>query len=97
MKGVRRVVVVNEIGEVCLKDFVQLADESEEVVVEKGCDGHEGGVLEIKRGDEKSVREEDRHHKHVLVTVELSFALLKSTNQVQLLVHVSEVDRLVNE
>ena len=53
--------------------------------------------VEMERGGDKSVREEDRHHKHVLVTVELSFALLKSANQVQLLVHVSEVDRLVNE
>ena len=42
MKGVRRVVVVDEVGEVCLKDFVKLADESEEIVVEKGCDRHEG-------------------------------------------------------
>ncbi len=75
MKGVRRVVVVNEVGEVCLKDFVKLADESEEIVVEKGCDRHEGGVVEIKRGGEESVREEDRHHKQVLVTVELSFVL----------------------
>ena len=53
--------------------------------------------VEMERGGDKSVREEDRHHKHVLVTVEPSFALLKSANQVQLLVHVSEVDRLVNE
>ncbi len=34
-----------------------------------------GGEVEIKRGGEKSVREEDRHHKQVLVTVELSFVL----------------------
>jgi hypothetical protein len=31
--------------------------------------------VEIKRGGERSVREEDRHHKQVLVTVELSFVL----------------------
>ncbi len=76
MKGVRKVVVVNDIGEVCLKDFVQLADETEEIVVEEGCDGHEGGVLEIKCGGEESVREEDKHHKQLLVTVELSFCSL---------------------
>ena len=53
--------------------------------------------VEIERGGDKSVREEDRHHKQVLVTVELSFVLLQNANQVQLLVHVCEVDRLVNE
>ncbi len=31
--------------------------------------------VEIERGGDKSVREEDRHHKQVLVTVELSFVL----------------------
>ncbi len=91
MKGVRRVVVVNEIGEVCLKDFVQLANETEEIVVEEGCDRHEGGVFEIKRGGEESVREEDKHHKQVLVPVELSFVLCKNATLVQLLVHVCEV------
>ena len=53
--------------------------------------------VEIERGGDKSVREEDRHHKQVLVTVELSFVLLQNANPVQLLVHVCEVDRLVNE
>ena len=53
--------------------------------------------VEIERGGDKSVREEDRHHKQVLVTVELSFVLLQNANLVQLLVHVCEVDRLVNE
>ncbi len=53
--------------------------------------------VEIERGGDRSVREEDRHHKQVLVTVELSFVLLQNANQVQLLVHVCEVDRLVNE
>jgi hypothetical protein len=53
--------------------------------------------VEIRRGGVKSVREEDRHHKQVLVTVELSFVLLQNANQVQLLVHVGEVDRLVDE
>ena len=75
MKGVHRVVVVDEVGEVYLEDVVELADEGEEIVVEEGCDGHVGGKVEIKRGGEESVREEDRHHKQVLVTVELSFVL----------------------
>ena len=41
MKRVRRVVVVDEVGEVCLEDFVELADEIEEIVVEQRCDRHE--------------------------------------------------------
>ena len=53
--------------------------------------------VEIERGGDKSVREEDRHHKQVLVTVELSFVLCQNATLVQLLVHVCEVDRLVNE
>ncbi len=52
--------------------FRQLADETEEIIVEEGCDRHEGEVLKIKHGGEESVREEDMHHKQVLVTVELS-------------------------
>ena len=57
-----------------------------------GVIGMTGGVLEIKRGGEESVREEDRHHKQVLVTVELSFVLCKNATPVQLLVHVCEVE-----
>jgi hypothetical protein len=49
-------------------------------------------VFEIKRGGEESVREEDKHHKQVLVTVELSFVLCKNATLVQLLVHVCEVE-----
>ncbi len=45
-----------------------------------------------KRGGEKSVREEDRHHKQVFVTVELSFVLYKNATLVQLLVHVCEIE-----
>jgi hypothetical protein len=33
------------------------------------------GVHGMKRGGVRSVREEDRHHRHVLVTVELRLAL----------------------
>ncbi len=41
MKGVRRFVVEDEVGEVCLEDFVELADEIEKIVVEQRCDRHE--------------------------------------------------------
>ena len=51
-----------------------------------------GGKVEIKRGGEKSVLGEDRHHKQVLVTVELSFVLCKNATLVQLLVHVCKVE-----
>ena len=37
--------------------------------------------VEIERGGDKSVREEDRHHKQVLVTFELSFVLLKNATK----------------
>ncbi len=33
------------------------------------------GVHGMKRGGVRSVREEDRHHRHVLVTIELRLAL----------------------
>ncbi len=45
MEGVRKIVVVNEVGEVCLNDFVQLAEQGEEVVVEKGVVGMSGKCL----------------------------------------------------
>ena len=35
------------------------------------------GVHGVKRGGVRSVREEDRHHRQVLVTVELSLALFR--------------------
>ena len=55
MKGVRRVVVVDEVGEVCLEqivveqsrrgvrleDVVEFADEIEQIVVEQRRDRHE--------------------------------------------------------
>ena len=93
MKGVCGVVMGDEVGEMCLKDVVKLADEIEEVVVEEGWDRHRrGGEVEIKLGGEKSVLGEDRHHKQILVTVELSFVLCKNATIVQLLVHVCKVE-----
>ena len=52
------------------------------------------GVHGMKRGGVRSVREEDRHHRQVLVTVELRLTLFHRgpTLTVQLLVHVSEVE-----
>ncbi len=44
--------------------------EEGKVVVDVRC-----GVHGVKRGGVRSVREEDRHHRQVLVTVELSLAL----------------------
>ncbi len=43
MKGVCGVVMDDELGEMCLKDVVKLADEIEEIVVEEGCDRHKKG------------------------------------------------------
>jgi hypothetical protein len=57
--GESRKVIVNEILE-C----------EGEVVVDVSC-----GVHGVKRGGVRSVREEDRHHRQVLVTVELSLVL----------------------
>ncbi len=47
----------------------------------------EGGSVDVmwvhgvKRGGGRSVREEDRHHRQVLVTVELSFVLCKNATK----------------
>ena len=47
----------------------------------------------MKRSGVRSVREEDRHHRQVLVTVEIRLTLFHRVANltVQLLVHVSEV------
>jgi hypothetical protein len=39
------------------------------------------GVHGVKRGGDKSVREEDVHHKQILVTDELSFVLCKNATK----------------
>ncbi len=49
--------------QVCLNKIVELIGQREGTVV---------GVHAVKRGGGRSVREEDRHHRQVLVTVELS-------------------------
>ena len=50
------------------------------------------GVHGVKRGGGRSVREEDRHHRQVLVTVELSSSCERTQpSAVALLVHICEV------
>jgi hypothetical protein len=59
-------VVLCESCQVCLNKIVELFGQREGIVV---------GVMwvhGVKRGGGRSVREEDRHHRQVLVTVELS-------------------------
>ncbi len=74
---------VNEVGE-----FVGQRGELVVVVV-VGIRYWVHGV-KVKRGGgrSRSVREKDRHYRQVLVTVQLSFALCKSEDPEQLLVHV---------
>ena len=58
--------VLCESCQVCLNKIVELFGQRGEIVV---------GVMwvhGVKRGGGRSLREEDRHHKQVLVTVELS-------------------------
>jgi hypothetical protein len=71
---------------VCVNEIVKFVGQRGGIVVDVTC-----GVHGVKRGGGRSVREEDRHHRQVLVTVELSFVLCKNDNPVQLLVHVCEV------
>ena len=56
-------VVLCESCQVCPNKIVELIGQREGIVV---------GVHGVKRGGGRSVREEDRHHRQVLVTVELS-------------------------
>ncbi len=69
--------------QVCVNEIVEFVGKRGEIVVDVRC-----GVHGVTRGGGRSVRKEDRHHRQVLVTVELSFV----RNQVQLLVHVCEVE-----
>ena len=55
-------VVLCENCQVCPNKIVELIGQREGIVV---------GVHGVKRGGGRSVREEDRHHRQVLVTVEL--------------------------
>ncbi len=51
----------------CVDEIDDAVGQRGGIVVEVRC-----GVHGVKRGGGRSVREEDRHHRQVLVTVELS-------------------------
>jgi hypothetical protein len=70
-----------------VNDSVEFVGQRREIVVDVRY-----WVHGMKRGGGRSVREEDRHPRQVLVTVELSFVLCKNANPVQLLVHACEVE-----
>ncbi len=50
-----------------INEIVEFVGHRGEIVVDVRC-----GLHGVKRGGGRSVREEDRHHRQVLVTVELS-------------------------
>ncbi len=51
---------------VCVNEIVEFVGQRGGIVVDVTC-----GVHRVKRGGGRSVREEHRHHRQVLVTVEL--------------------------
>ena len=59
-------VVMGESCQVCINKIVELFGQRKGIVVDVMW------VHGVKRGGGRSVREEDRHHRQVLVTVELS-------------------------
>jgi hypothetical protein len=62
--------------QVCVNEIVEFVGQRGEIVVEVRC-----GVHGVKRGGGTSVCEEDRHQRQVLVTVKLSFVLLKNATK----------------
>jgi hypothetical protein len=62
--------------QVCVNKIVEFVGQRGGIAVDVRC-----GVHGMKRGGGRSVREEDRHHRQVLVTVELSFVLCKNATQ----------------
>jgi hypothetical protein len=62
--------------QVFVNEIVEFVEHSGGIVVDMRC-----GVHGVKRGGGRSVREEDRHHRQVLVTVELRFVLCKNATQ----------------
>ena len=60
----------------CVDEIDDAVGQRGGIVVEVRC-----GVHGVKRGGGRSVREEDRHHRQVLVTVELRFVLCKNATQ----------------
>ena len=61
-------VVLCESCQVCVNEIVEFIGHRGGIVVDVRC-----GVHGVKRGGGRSVREENRHHRQVLVTVELSW------------------------
>ncbi len=59
--------------QVRVNEIVEFVGHRGEIGVDVRC-----GVHAVKRGGGKSVREEDRHHRQVLVTVELSSFSLRT-------------------
>ncbi len=51
----------------CVNEIVEFIGHRGGIVVDVRC-----GVHGVKRGGDRNVREEDRHHRQVLVTVEIS-------------------------
>jgi hypothetical protein len=68
-------VVLCESCQVCVNEIVEFVGQRRGIVV------HVMWVHGVKRGGGRSVREEDRHHRQVLVTVELSFVLCKNSTK----------------
>ncbi len=73
-------VLLCESCQVCVnvKEIVEFVGQRREIVVDVRY-----WVHEVKRGGGRSVREEDRHHRQVLVpvTVELKFVLCKNATK----------------
>jgi len=62
--------VLCESCQVCVNEIVEFIGQRRGIVVDVMC-----GVHGVKRGGGRSVREADRHHRQVLVTVELKLTL----------------------
>jgi hypothetical protein len=62
--------------QVCVNEIVEFVVQRGGIVVDVMC-----GVHGVKRGGGRSVREEDRHNRQVLVAVELSFVLCENATQ----------------
>ncbi len=68
-------VVLCESCQVCVNEIIEFVEQRGGIGVDVMW------VHGVKCGDGRSVREEDRHHRQVLVTVELSFVLYKNATK----------------
>ncbi len=62
--------------QLCVNEIVEFVEQRGGIVVDVMC-----GVHGVKRGGGRMFREEDIHHRQVLVTVELSFVLCKNATK----------------